>query len=241
MRNTSRKQGRKSVRDAGNNQGSLGNLIALLDTHTPPGPRMRGKLDGSYPEVGLSLRRKWVGHIRRFSVLASELKARSPSPQPHVAALLPSLGVGPWGFESLGKSPRCSPVYQPHVNRLLPSSQPCPTHSRGCSAGLCPQVQAPGPVCGSLASLTQLHFSETSRSGPGAVVVFLQTQARSRSQDGAEPKLSPCQRPPAHAAWAPGVTGWKGRLRGCAWWRGAAGTFLLLGAQPLLLPARPGQ
>lgn len=152
---------------------------------------MRGKLDGSYPEVGLSLRRKGVAHIHRFSVLASEMKARSPSPQPHVAALLPNLGVGPWGFESLGKSPRCSPVYQPHVNRSLPSSQPCPTHSRGCSAGLCPQLQVPGPVCVSLASLTQLHFSETSPSGPGAVVFFLQTQARSRSQDGAQTEPMP--------------------------------------------------
>ena len=121
-----RKQGRKSVRDAGNNQGSLGNLIALLDTHTPPGPRMRGKLDGSYPEVGLSLRRKWVGHIRRFSVLASELKARSPSPQPHVAALLPNLGVGPWGFESLGKSPGAALCISLMLTGYSPRHSPAP-------------------------------------------------------------------------------------------------------------------
>lgn len=174
--------------------------LSLTHTHTSC-TKHEGKLDGSYPEGGLSSRRKWAGHICRLSVPASERKARSPSPQPHVAALLPNLDASPWGLESLGKSPQCSPVYQPQVNRSLPLSQPCPTHSRrGCSAGLCPQLLDPGLVCVSLASLTQLHSSETSPLGPGAVVSFLQTQAQSRSQDRAEPKPSPRQRPPAHPA-----------------------------------------
>lgn len=104
-----REQGWKSVRDTGNNQGSSGNLI-YYNTHTHTSwTKHEGKLDEATLKAGCP--RGGSGLAISAGSLSRPQSGRpgSPSPQPHVAALLPNLDASPWGLESLGKEPSVQP------------------------------------------------------------------------------------------------------------------------------------
>lgn len=138
---------RESVLDPGNSQGSSGNLT-FSPAHPAPGPMGQRLSGGGLPPGGEN---EWA-HTQALSPGFGEAEAPKPLwPWPHVAALPPVMGVDTWGVESLGRS-----FTSTHHS---PGSSPAPTplhpHLQRMLLGLCPHFWDPGPVCVSLASLTQ--------------------------------------------------------------------------------------